>query len=164
LRIRIDVKPDAIAHMNIRTSARLVAATVPLVFLALLAGCGLTQGKKDAETVVARHFQMIATNGFDAAMADYSPVFFTHTTKAEWTKALTNINRKLGTYQNYTVSGWRVYENASTTGSGTTVLLQCEVVYAKFPATENFTLFKGLADSGYKIVGHHIESQGLLTE
>jgi hypothetical protein len=136
-----------------------------LLFLASLAGCGLTQGKKEAGTVVARHFQMIATNGFDAAMADYSATFFAHTTRAGWTKALTNISHKLGTYQNYTVSGWRVYENASTTGSGTTVLLQCEVVYSKYPATENFTLFKGVADSSYKIVGHHIESQAfLLTE
>ncbi len=30
--------------------------------------------------------------------------------------------------------------------------------------TENFTLFKGITDSDYKIVGHFINSEGLLKE
>src|ERR1041385_5614256 len=109
--------------------------------LLLGGGCGFTQGKKDAEAVLTRHFQTIATNGFDTAMADYGTQFFQKTTKDEWTKALTKLSGKLGTYQSYSVTGWRVFKNASTTGAGTTVLLQCQVTYSKHTTTENFTLF-----------------------
>jgi hypothetical protein len=134
------------------------------VSLLLFGGCGFTQGKKDAEAVLARHFQTIATNGFDTALTDYGAPFFQKTTKDEWKKALTKLNDKLGTYQGHTVTGWRVFKNAGTTGSGTTVSLQCQVSYSKHPATESFTLFKGVGDSEYKIVGHQINSTALLTE
>ena len=122
------------------------------------------QGKKEAEAVVARHFQTIATNGFDAALADYGAPFFQKITKEEWTKALTKVGGKLGAYQSYSVTSWRVFKNAGTIGAGTTVTLRCEVVYSKHPATESFTVFKGISDSDYKIVGHHIDSTALLTE
>jgi hypothetical protein len=65
----------------------------------LLGGCGFAQGKKDAEAVLTRHFQTIATNGYDTAMADYGTQFFQETTSDEWTKALTKLSEKLGTYQ-----------------------------------------------------------------
>jgi hypothetical protein len=130
----------------------------------LVGGCGFTQGKKDAEAVLTRHFQTIATNAFETAMADYGTQFFQKTTKQEWTKALTKLDGKLGTYQSYTVTTWRVFKNAGTTGAGTTVLLQCEVTYSKHTATESFTLFKGVLDSDYKIIGHNINSTALLTE
>src|SRR5881394_2213187 len=128
----------------------LVAATSLLI-----GGCGFTQGKKDAEAVLARHFQTIATNGFDTAMADYGATFFQKTTKEEWTKALTNLSSKLGTYQSHTVTGSRVFKNAGLTGAGTTVSLQCQVTYSKHSATESFMLFKSVSDSDYKILGHN---------
>ena len=130
----------------------------------LSGGCGFTQGKKDAEAVLARHFQTIATNGFDTAMADYGATFFQKTTKDEWTKALTKLSSKLGTYQSHTVTGWRVFKNAGLTGAGTTVSIQCQVTYSKHSATESFMLFKGVSDSDYKILGHNINSTALLTE
>jgi hypothetical protein len=135
-------------------------ATVPL----LLGGCGLTQGKKDAEAVLTRHFQTITTNGFDTAISDYSTQFFQKTTTAEWAKALAGMSRKLGTYQSHTVTSWRMFTKAGTGGAGTTVSLQCQVTYSKHPATESFTLFKGVGDSGYKIIDHQISSTALMTE
>jgi hypothetical protein len=150
--------------MNTWTPTRTFTLSLLLAVSALLAGCGFTQGKKDAEAVVARHFQTIATNGFDAAMADNGAPFFQKMTKEEWTKALTKVSSKLGAYQSYSVTSWRVFKNASTTGAGTTVTLQCEVIYSKHSATENFTVFKGVSDSEYKIVGHFINSTALLTE
>ena len=150
--------------MNTWKSTRTFTVTLFVMASALLAGCGFTQGKKEAEAVIARHFQTISTNGFDAALADYGAPFFQKITKDEWTKVLTKVSSKLGTYQSYTVTSWRIFKNASTTGSGTTVTLQCEVVYSKHPATENFTVFKGVSDSDYKIVGHYINSTALLTE
>jgi hypothetical protein len=129
-----------------------------------LGGCSFAQDKKDAEAVLTRHFQTISTNDFDAAMAAYSPQFFEKTTKDEWTKALTKLSGKLGTYQSHTITAWRVFQNIGTSGAGTTVSLQCEVTYSKHPATESFTLFKGASDSDYKIVGHNINSIALLEE
>ena len=140
-------------------TATLFAATA-----LLLVGCGFTQGKKDAEAVLTRHFQTIATNGFDTAMADYGTQFFQKTTKDEWTKALTKLSSKLGTYQSHTVTGWRTFKKAGTSGAGTTVSLQCQVTYFKHTATESLTLFKGVSDSDYTIVGHNINSTALLTE
>jgi hypothetical protein len=130
----------------------------------LLGGCGFAQGKKAGEAVLIRHFQTIATNGFDTALTDYSAQFFQKTTKDEWRKALTKINDKLGAYQNHTVTSWRVFKNVGPSSVGTTVSLQCQVNYSKHPATESFTLFKGAGDSDYKIVGHQINSTALLTE
>jgi hypothetical protein len=74
------------------------------------------------------------------------------------------LSGKLGPYQGHTVTGWGVSKNAGTTGAGTTVSLQCQVTYSKHSATENFTLFKGRADSDYKIIGHQINSTALLAE
>ena len=150
---------------RMKTSILYIIAVALFAAASLLSGgCGFTQGKKDAEAVLTRHFQTIATNGFDTAMADYGRQFFQKTTKDEWTKALTKLSGKLGTYQSYTVTNWRVFKNASTSGAGTTVSLQCQVTYSKHPATESFTLFKGVGDSDYKIVGHNINSTALLTE
>src|SRR5262249_53115029 len=140
------------------------AVTLFLAASLLLGGCGFAKGKKDAEAVLARHFQTITTNGFDTAMADYGAQFFQKTTKEEWTKALTKLSGKLGTYQSHSITSWRVFKNASMSGAGTTVLLQCQVTYSKHPATESFTLFKGVTDSEYKIIGHAINSTALLTE
>src|SRR6185436_3431525 len=132
--------------------------------LALLPGCGSKQAKKDAEAVLTRHFQTLATNDFNAALTDYAPQFFQKTTKEEWGKVLSRLTPKLGAYQSHTVTGWRVFKNAGTLGAGTTVSLQCQVNYSKHPATESFILFKGITDSSYKIIGHNINSTTLLTE
>jgi len=150
--------------MNTSTTSRIVAVTLLALASVLSGGCGFTQGKKDAEAVLARHFQTIATNGFDTAMADYGATFFQKTTKEEWTKALTKLSSKLGTYQSHTLTGWRVFKNAGMTGAGTTVSLQCQVTYSKHSATESFMLFKGVSDSDYKILGHNFNSTALLTE
>ena len=150
--------------MNTSTPFRIVAVTLLALASVLSGGCGFTQGKKDAEAVLARHFQTIATNGFDTAMADYGATFFQKTTKDEWTKALTKLSSKLGTYQSHTVTGWRVFKNAGLTGAGTTVSIQCQVTYSKHSATESFMLFKGVSDSDFKILGHNINSTALLTE
>lgn len=97
-------------------------------------------------------------------MADYGPQFFQNVSKEKWIKVLTNVNRKLGKYQSYTVSNWRLNENFGTSGSGTTVVIQCQVTYSKHSDTEKFTLFKGTGESDYKIIGHYINSTDLLAD
>jgi hypothetical protein len=135
-----------------------------LVIPLLLAGCGLASSKKNAEAVVNRHFQAIATNGFAVAMADYAPEFFRQTKQEEWQKALSRVHDKLGAYKSHAITNWRIFTQAGSLSSGTTAILQCDVTYAKYSATERFTLFKGLAESEYRITSHNINSNGLLIE
>ena len=146
------------------TRSLLFRTTLLLIGCAAIGGCGFTQSKQDAEKVVARHFQAVATNGYDSAMGDYGAQFFQKTTKEEWSQTLARLSGKLGAFQGYSVDGWRVFKNASTSGAGTTVSLQCVVTYSKYAATESFTVLKGTGDSDYKIVGHAINSNGLLKE
>ena len=139
-------------------------STLLLIGCVAIGGCGFTQSKQDAEKVLARHFQAVATNGYDSAIGDYGAQFFQKTTKDEWSETLARLNGKLGGFQGYSVDGWRVFKNASTSGAGTTVSLHCLVTYSRYAATESFTLFKGTSDSDYRIVGHAINSDGFLKE
>ncbi len=150
--------------MKTSTRLLLVRITQLLIGCEAIGGCGFQQSKQDAEKVLARHFQAVATNGYDSAMGDYGAQFFQKTTKDEWSQTLARLSGRLGAFQGYSVGGWQVFKNAGTFGAGTTVSLKCQVTYAKYPATESFTLFKGTSDSDYKIVGHSINSDGLLKE
>jgi hypothetical protein len=143
---------------------RLIAITFLALGCAVLSGCGFFQSKKDAEKVLARHFQALATNGYTAALADYGSDFFTKTPKEQWAKALKGVNTKLGAYQSHTITSWNVFKKAGTDGSGTTVSIQCDVTYSKYSATESFKLFQGVGDADFKIVSHKINSTGLLVE
>jgi hypothetical protein len=73
--------PAITAPMRISTTSRVL--TVMLLAIASMAlwGCVFTKAKKDGQTVLNRHFQTIATNGFDAAPADYGTQFFRNATK-----------------------------------------------------------------------------------
>jgi hypothetical protein len=142
----------------------LVAIALFILAFLLLGGCGFTQGKKDAEAVLVRHFQAVSTNGFSAALADYGAQFFQNTTKDQWAKVLAKLSDKLGAYQGHTVTGWNVASDMGTGGTTTIVSLQCQVTYSKQTATESFTLRKGVADADYKIIGHQISSAALLTD
>ena len=133
-------------------------------WLLCLAGCGITKSKQDADMVLTRHFQAVSTNDLVAALNDYGSQFFQGTSKEEWRKVLSRLNAKMGAYQSHTITGWRSFTKAGSFGSGTTVTLQCQVIYARHSAKETFTLFKGLTDSGYKIIAHQIDGAALLTE
>src|SRR6185295_6147387 len=93
----------------------------------LLSGCG-SQSRRDAEKVLTRHFQALATNGYDTAMADYLDFVFEKISKEEFKKMLA----EPGTYQHHTLHGGKVFNDSS----GTTVSLECSVVYAKGSANE----------------------------
>ncbi len=125
-------------------------------------GCGFKQAKLDAEAMLNQHFRAEALGATNAVLADYGSAFFQKTTANEWSRDLGKITEKLGTYQSHTVTGWRVFKNTSTTGSGTTVSFECDVWYSKHAATETFLIFKGSNEADYKILGHHISSPALL--
>ncbi len=130
----------------------------------VLAGCGIMKAKEDADKVLTTHFQALSTNGYDAALAGYGSQFFQKTSKDDWGKSLARLTSKLGTYKSHSITGWRAFSQAGTSGAGTTVTLQCQVAYSKHSAQETFTLFKGASDAEYKIIGHHIDGAALLAE
>jgi hypothetical protein len=129
-----------------------------------LSGCGFAKSKKDAEKVLSRHFQAIATNGLESAITDYGEQFFQKHTKDEWRNTLGRLTARLGTYQSHTIANWRVFKKAGSLGAGTTVEMICRTTYSKYPAEERFVFFKGVLDADYKIVGHYIGSDGWLKE
>ena len=139
-------------------------STISLVSILLFSGCGFKQAKLDAEAMLDQHFRSEASGDTNAVLADYGPAFFRKITAKEWSRNVAKVGDKLGTCQSHTVTGWRVFKDSSTSGSGTTVSLQCDVLYSKHPATETFLLFKGSSDPSYKIVGHQINSSGLLAD
>jgi ABC-type uncharacterized transport system substrate-binding protein len=142
-----------------------IAASIAFALLSLaLTGCDFSKSKQAAQNVLTHHFLLLSTNGYAAALADYGPLFFQSTKSQEWTNILATVARKLGTYRNYTLVGWRATTQAGTSGAGTSVFLQCQVCYSKGYAQESFTLFKGRTDPNFKIVRHEIESPTLALE
>jgi hypothetical protein len=141
----------------------ILAAILSLLMASLVfSGCSFVKSREAAEKVVNRHFEMIATNGYEAAMADYGPQFFQKIPKDEWAKDLAKLSDKLGPYQSHYIDGWRVFQNAGSFGPGTLVSLQMQVVYSRNKAVETFTMFKGVGEPDYRITGHTINSDGLL--
>jgi len=150
--------------MKICIPVRTIMVMAVIACCAALCGCGIKQSKDDSDKVLAHHFQAVATNGYTEALTDYDPQFFQTITKEEWSKMLAKMNAKLGTYQSYSIVNWRSFSNYGGSGSGTHVSLQCQVVYSKHTTQESFTLFKGLTDSGYKIIEHHVDGAALLQD
>ena len=138
------------------TSLSIQRIAIGLAALGMLGGCNRGVPEHAVEKVLARHFQAVATNGFDAAMVDYGEPFFEKTRRKDWGRELAGLSRKLGSYQNHTILWSRVFDTTGPFGPGTTVNVQSEVRYSKHSAVETFTLFEGAGDSGYKIAGHQI--------
>src|SRR6266487_5339278 len=149
-------------RMTTLLPTRVLTVACILVGCALLSGCGLGQARKDAEKVVARHFQTIATNGYAAAVADYGPQAFQKTTREQWIEMQPKIAAKLGTYVSHTMKLGKLQKKMGSSGSTTTVVLTCEVTYSKHSATETFTLVKGRTGRDFKIIGHSVNSAGFL--
>ncbi len=114
--------------------------------------------QRDAEKVVARHFDALATNGFTTALEDYGDRFFQHTTRSDWAQQLGQLGAELGTFNGYTVSRRTVTRTTGASGVDTKVSLLCDVNYSKGSAAEEFTLAKGRNDADYRIIAHKIDT------
>ncbi len=136
-----------------------------LVFLmaVTITGCSLVEDKSVAENVVKNYFELIKDKNFEKTLTLYSKQFFEKTKKEDWLQILKNINGKLGDLQKYELIRWNINKRVGT-GSGTYFSLQYQVTYSKYPANESFTIFKKRRGSELRIVGHFINSQGLLLE
>lgn len=133
----------------------------------LLSSCQLDAGT--AEKYVDRYYATIKAKDFEGAMTFYSPEMFAASepkvSEEDRHRLLSRLQDKLGDLQSYRVVKWKVNDFVGTgTRSGTYYLLQYQVTYSRCSAVEDITVFKpsGASDADLRIIGHHINSAGLL--
>ncbi len=132
----------------------------------LITGCSISGDKADAESVATSVFEAVRNKTFDTAMTFYSYRFFEKTSEAEWLQILKTINVKLGDLQTYELTSWKVNKSTGvgTVQSGTMCEMVYDVAYSKYSATETLNIFKPATGGEFKILGHNINSIGLIKE
>ncbi len=136
-----------------------------LSLLLLPAGCGVSKEKVEAEKVASARFELVKQHKFEDSMDLYSPKFYENTTREKWLKLTKKIHDKLGDVQSYKLVGWNFRKFAGKGQmSGTFWELQYETVYDKYPAREILLVYKPLGGNELKIIGHNINSEGLVLE
>ncbi len=138
---------------HFRTLAALLAAT-------LISGCGLLESKEEAEQKADQFYYLIGQGKRDAILEFYSDEFYEATSREEWTRSLETVTLKLGNYQQHKLMSWQTKSLTGSDGTGTLAVLVYRVQYSKYDATETLTLFKSIGDSAFRIMGHHIHSDG----
>lgn len=148
------------------SSAKWISRPALCLLLALLVaattGCGLFSSKEDAEAVARRFYEALARKEYDRALEFYSPSFFQKTKPDEWRGALERIQTRLGDFESYRLTTWKVHTGVGTGESGTWYQLQYSVKYRRYEAMEALVLFRPSGAGEIKIVGHQINSPGLL--
>ncbi len=149
-----------------RTTA---CALVMVLIVGLTAGCGLPESADAANSLVGGYLEAIRAKDFDKALTYMSPEFYEASTRplteSEVKDVLAKLNSKLGDLQEYRLVDANVNVYLGTERpSGTYCVLTYEVTYSRESATETFTLFKprGAGDNDLRILGHNIDSPGLL--
>jgi hypothetical protein len=143
----------------LRRSHRLAATLLPVL---LLASCVGRDDRQEAEQVLAHHFDTLAHHGYDAALLDYDDLFFEDVTRTEWRNALSNVADKLGNVQGYDISVHGL-ESKTIAAPGTYLKYKCKVTYSKNTSEETFYLFRRAGAQRFKILGHQIDSSGLVS-
>lgn len=123
--------------------------------------CAQYDDKRAAEQVLVHHFDALARRSYENALADYHDRFFDDVSRHEWSSMLATVVDKLGTYQSYDVNAFGPAQRMLA-GPGTYLRFQCKVKYAKHTSEETFYLYRKRGASKFKILGHQIDSEGLL--
>lgn len=134
-----------------------------VVIVGFIYGCGIKEDKAAAEAVAAGYFESVKAADTEKTLTFYSPRFFQETSREDWESVMKNLQGKLGDLESYELTTWNFRKQATVSGSGTYWVLQYDVKYSKYPATETLTIFKPIGGQ-YKIVGHNINSMALLME
>ncbi len=132
----------------------LVSAMVPF-----LAACSIQESKAAAEASANMYYETVATGNVDAVLGLYSDRFYEKTSKNKWRQILQYVHAKLGAYESHELLNWNVHHGVNTKYIGTITTLVYEVQYSKYDATERLVF---MGSRSPKLIGHHINSQGLL--
>ena len=142
-----------------------MAWTVALVLVALVwAGCGTEDRQGRARTVAEGYFQAVKANDLDQAVAFFAPRYLETRSPAGLKQDFRIITARLGELRSYRLTAARAWSDFVPPDSGTHVLLEYEVEYARHPARETFTIHKPFGRREYKILNHTIVSQGFFKE
>jgi hypothetical protein len=135
------------------------------VFIAATVGvaCRNPRDDADAKALVARHFDAIARQAYDLALADYGSQFFARFPRDEWKSTLGLVERKLGTFQKYEIVGSRWKSQLGAHG-GLAYEFVCRVSYSKSEAEEILSVFRASGSPKFQILGHRINSNALLKD
>ena len=140
---------------------RLATLATSLALVLWVVGCAEYADRREAEHVLVHHFEALAHRDYDAAMADYDDSFFEDVTRTEWRGMLVSVMDKLGSFKGYDVSAFGL-ASRRLSGPGTYVRFRCKVSYSKHTSDEILYLFRKQGAAKFKILGHQIDSDGLL--
>jgi hypothetical protein len=130
----------------------------------LISACGVSSAKSESEALCAKYFEDVQKGTLREVLPLYGDEFYKVTSKEEWIKILEKIREKLGRIQAHNLVNWNVKVQANTFGSGTFVTLVYDVKYTSYDAQEAFLVLKPLTGGPAKIIGHHINSKGLILQ
>lgn len=135
-----------------------------VIFLALAAcifsiGCGMFAGKGDAQKVTESFLDERIQNGGFGQDSYYSDLFWKNTPTAKWENVKKLVTMAHGKPTGFKLLNWQVKSQAKLNDlSGTFVILVYETQYEKGVVTETYTLFKGMKDKKFLILGLHFNS------
>ena len=136
------------------------------LILAFFTGCGLssfTDPKDDAESTMAKVFELIQMRDYESTLNYYSQNFFGAVSEEEWIGLLEHVNEKLGDLESFELLNWNV-EKKMGPATGTYVQLVYRTQYSRYEAQEEIVFQKEVRGPDLKIVGHHIKSRGFLED
>lgn len=138
---------------------RFLGISALVVLAALLASCGFSENKVDAERLVDHYFEVVAGPDVAAALSLYSPQFFEVTPRDNWANTLKQIRDRCGTPKSHTLKTWSVNSRFGTNG-GSSATLVYDVEYTQCHMSETITTFR--PDGGErKIIGHYFKADDL---
>jgi hypothetical protein len=152
------MKTSCIAAVVIVVLAGVVLITI-CVWAALR---GIANIRPDAEAVAKQYFAAIQAKDIERALDLYDARFYAQTPRDEWRQMLQNLGTKLGDLKSYQQVGWNVQTMTGTAGHGHYCELRFHVTYSKYASDETLVLFRAKRTDPVKIVGHNINSPGLL--
>ena len=137
----------------------LVYMIVLLTSLLALSGCGVVEGKGEAEKVAQAMFEARIKNGWAGSDQYYSDLFRKRTNGKKWADVQRLVTSAMGELRSYSLNSWKVQSGIKTNDlSGTIVVLVYQTQYEKGKGTETVTVHKPLMGKKYVIVGHNIDS------
>ena len=139
---------------------RLVVAVAAML---AAAGCGVPEERAAVEALARDYFECIRRKDFEGTRAFHGPQFYQNMTPDKWLEMVGKVNTKLGDLQSYRLVGWN-FRKLAGTDSGIYWELQYETRYAKYRAQEVLVAYKPLKGGEFQIIGHNINSEGLVFE
>lgn len=119
---------------------------------------------KPAKKVVDDFYLNVENKDYDSILTLIGEERITPELENETLTLLTAINNKLGDYEDHQIITWNERTMVGTEGSGTSFFITSNVSYAKYPATETFTIYNPSGTDRFLITNYHSTSKGFILE